>query len=87
MSFAAQRKNITYQSDIEQGIGQHLRVIGDPGRQRQILTNILTNSIKFTSEGYVRLEAPGETVTICRPESSSLTTIVLPSEDLDRTMS
>ena len=28
------------------------------------LTSILTNSIKFTSEGYVRLEAPGETVTV-----------------------
>jgi len=64
MSFTAQRKNVAYQSDIEQGIEKDLRAIGDPGRQRQILTTILVNSIKFTSEGYVRLEAPGKTVTI-----------------------
>lgn len=63
MSFA-RRKNVAYQSDIEQGIDQDLRVIGDPGRLRQILTNILINSIKFTSKGYVRLEAPDETVTM-----------------------
>jgi PAS domain S-box-containing protein len=55
MSFAAQRKNIAYESAIQPEIERDLRVMGDPGRLRQILTNVLTNSIKFTSEGHVRL--------------------------------
>ncbi|KAH8732934.1 putative histidine kinase HHK6p, partial [Phaeosphaeriaceae sp. PMI808] len=55
MSFAAQRKGLAYQSSIQSEVEQDLRVMGDPGRLRQILTNLLTNSIKFTSEGSVKL--------------------------------
>jgi PAS domain S-box-containing protein len=55
MSFAAQRKGLAYQSSIQDEVQQDLRVMGDPGRLRQILTNVLTNSIKFTSEGSVKL--------------------------------
>ncbi|KAF2627976.1 putative histidine kinase group protein-like protein [Macroventuria anomochaeta] len=55
MSFAAQRKGLVYHSFIEPEVEQDLRVIGDPGRLRQILTNLLTNSIKFTSDGSVKL--------------------------------
>ncbi|KAJ4345717.1 uncharacterized protein N0V89_011852 [Didymosphaeria variabile] len=69
MSFAAQRKNIAYESAVHPEIDRDLRVMGDPGRLRQILTNVLTNSIKFTSEGHVRLIASitaetKETVTV-----------------------
>ncbi|KAI4205637.1 MAG: hypothetical protein LQ346_001421 [Caloplaca aetnensis] len=55
LSFAAERKNLRFESDV--GIDSHedIIVMGDPGRVRQILTNLLTNSIKFTSEGYVKL--------------------------------
>ncbi|KAF2132795.1 putative histidine kinase HHK6p [Dothidotthia symphoricarpi CBS 119687] len=55
MSFAAQRKGLVYQSIIQPEVERDLRVVGDPGRLRQILTNVLTNSIKFTSEGSVTL--------------------------------
>lgn len=53
LSFAAERKNLRFESDLSIDSGQV--VMGDPGRVRQILTNLLTNSIKFTSEGYVKL--------------------------------
>ena len=55
LSFAAERKNIDFQSDVQEDIERDLVVMGDPGRVRQILTNLLTNSIKFTSEGFVKL--------------------------------
>ncbi|KAL8842550.1 MAG: hypothetical protein Q9170_000504 [Blastenia crenularia] len=55
LSFAAERKNLRFESDVRIDSHENLIVMGDPGRVRQILTNLLTNSIKFTSEGYVRL--------------------------------
>lgn len=55
LSFAAERKNLVYESHIERRVSRDLRVLGDPGRLRQILTNLLTNSIKFTSDGRVTL--------------------------------
>ena len=57
LCFAAERKNLAFESDIRIGVDQELIVVGDPGRVRQILTNLLTNSIKFTSEGSVKLAA------------------------------
>ncbi|KAL9102922.1 MAG: hypothetical protein Q9163_001982 [Psora crenata] len=55
LSFAAERKNLEFKSDIQIGMEKDLIVMGDPGRVRQILTNLLTNSIKFTSDGFVKL--------------------------------
>ncbi len=53
LSFAAQRKNLAFRSDTSPDIADGLVVLGDPGRVRQIITNLLTNSIKFTSNGHV----------------------------------
>ena len=55
LSFAAEQKGIDFKNEIHASIGHDLIVLGDPGRLRQILTNLLTNSIKFTSKGYVKI--------------------------------
>lgn len=68
MSFAAQRKGLAYQSVIQPDVQTDLRVMGDPGRLRQILTNVLTNSIKFTTEGTVKL-----TVSISKETKDAVT--------------
>ncbi|KAH7123854.1 putative histidine kinase HHK6p [Dendryphion nanum] len=75
MSFAAQRKNIAYESFVQPEVERGLRVMGDPGRLRQILTNVLTNSIKFTAEGTVQLQVSIVT------ETEEMVTVAFAVED------
>ena len=75
LSFAAERKNLEFLSDIQLGEHKDLVLLGDPGRVRQILTNLLTNSIKFTSQGYVKLSAR------VGPETTDTTTVSFTVED------
>ncbi|KAJ4397588.1 hypothetical protein N0V93_001820 [Gnomoniopsis smithogilvyi] len=60
LSFAAQRKNLKFIADIAPEVKDDLVVLGDPGRVRQIITNLLTNSIKFTHQGFVKLSVTKE---------------------------
>jgi signal transduction histidine kinase len=69
MSFAAERKNLLFINDTRLGESEDFVLLGDPGRVRQILTNLLTNSIKFTSDGWVKmsvilLKETAESVTV-----------------------
>lgn len=54
----AHEKGINYLFDIDPEISN--RLIGDPLRINQILTNVLSNAIKFTSEGEVCCSIYGE---------------------------
>ncbi len=56
IAFRAEQKGLKSASFISPNVPSHL--IGDPGRLRQIITNITGNALKFTREGeiFIRVE-------------------------------
>jgi CheY-like chemotaxis protein/nitrogen-specific signal transduction histidine kinase len=55
MVITAEEKGIDLALNIEEGVPEH--VIGDPGRLRQIVLNLIGNAVKFTDEGGVTVSA------------------------------
>ncbi|MCP4602074.1 MAG: response regulator [Proteobacteria bacterium] len=53
VSFGAKQKGLEFVYSISPGIPSEL--VGDPGRLRQILKNLIGNAMKFTSEGEICL--------------------------------
>ncbi len=54
MALRAHQKNLELAYDVSPDVPSHLT--GDPGRLRQILTNLVGNAIKFTDKGQVLVE-------------------------------
>jgi signal transduction histidine kinase/ActR/RegA family two-component response regulator/streptogramin lyase len=61
LRLAAENKKLGFTINVEDDVVDHL--IGDPHRLRQVLMNLLGNAIKFTAEGYVRLNVRRSAVT------------------------
>jgi PAS domain S-box-containing protein len=65
---AINAKGLEFKTSVEPQVPN--RVVGDPGRIRQVLLNLINNAVKFTHQGFVSLEAGLEVGT--QPEICSI---------------
>lgn len=60
LASAATKQNIRLLSIVDQDVPDNL--LGDPLRVKQVLTNLISNAIKFTPEGYVLVNISNELI-------------------------
>ncbi|MBF0457640.1 MAG: response regulator [Nitrospirae bacterium] len=54
LAYEAQKKGIKLITQIDENVPVEIK--GDPGRLRQVIVNLLNNSVKFTHEGQIRID-------------------------------
>jgi PAS domain S-box-containing protein len=84
-AMAAEKKDVEFLYYVHPEVPSLLK--GDPGRLRQILTNLLGNAVKFTESGEILLDVTLEKETaghVCLRFSISDTGIGISREDQDR---
>jgi len=58
LALKAQQKGVEYVCCIDPGVP--MRMVGDAGRLRQMLTNVIGNAVKFTSQGEISIDVHQE---------------------------
>lgn len=58
LAFSAGEKGLAFDCTVAPQVPTHVK--GDPGRLRQVLTNLIANAVKFTSKGRVSLSVDVE---------------------------
>jgi len=54
--FEAQARDKGLEVAIDAGLGLPQYLVGDPGRLRQVVTNLMSNAVKFTQQGSIRVK-------------------------------
>jgi len=58
LSFRVQQKGLELICDVREGVPDN--VVGDPGRLRQVLINLVSNALKFTEQGEIVIRVERE---------------------------
>ena len=61
-TFAARKKGLEYQVHFDDNTPR--RALGDPVRIRQVLSNLISNAIKFTETGHIHIELNAEELNV-----------------------